>query len=319
MKDHQTNDTFLRQVLFANAAFSALTGLAAVLASEAVTRFLFTKDFTVFGFPAATLIFELGIGLLIFAVLVFLVARQKTIRLAWVKAIIVADLLWVVDSAVLLSVYPEYFSSMGFEAVLMVAVVVFVFAVDQSIGVAMIYQGRSRVDISQVGKGTVITVSLETTATASRVWQVMSDQEAYADVADNLSKARIVEGNGAGMVRQCWDLKGRSWTETCTLWAEGRAFAFRVHTEADDYPYPIAGLAGEWSVAPKTPGSEIKMIFTVEPKAGLLNRLLFKVMAAQFAKVCNRLLIKWVEIMEGQSGFEDRQVSTGTLRPVPSS
>lgn len=319
MKDHQTNDTFLRRVLFANAAFSVLTGLAGVFASEAVARFLFAKNFTILGLPAATLIFELGMGLLIFAGLVFLVARQKTLRLGWVKAIIVADLLWVVDSAALLAVYPEYFSSIGFEAVLIVAAAVFVFAVDQSIGVAMIYQGRSRVEISQVGKGTVITASLETTAPASRVWRVMSHQESYADVADNLSKARVVEGDGEGMVRQCWDLKGRSWTETCTLWAEGRAFAFRVHTEAADYPYPIAGLAGEWSVESRTSGSEIKMVFTVEPKAGFLNRLLFKVMAAHFAKTCNRLLIKWVEIMEGQSGYKDGQVSTGTLRPVPSS
>lgn len=318
MKDHQTNDTFLRRILFANATFSALTGLAAMFASEGVTSFLFAKDFTVLGFAAATIVFELGVGLQIFAVLVFLVARQKTLPLGWVKAIIVADLFWVVDSVFLLVVYPEYFSSMGFEAVLIVAIVVFVFAVDQSVGIAMTYQGRSRVEISQGGNGTVITASLNTAASASRAWQVMSDQEAYADVADNLSKARVVEGDGEGMIRQCWDLKGRSWTETCTLWVEGRVFAFRVHTEAADYPYPIAALAGEWSVSPTVSGSEIKMIFTVETKAGLLNRLLFKVMAAQFAKVCNRLLIKWVEVMEGQRGVEIGEASAETLRAVPS-
>ncbi len=306
MKYHQTNDTLLRRVLLANAAFSAATGLAALFAAKNISAFLFAMEFTVWSFPASTLIFELGIGLLIFAALVLLVARQKTLRLGWVKAIIAADLLWVVDSALLLALYPQYFSPMGFEAMVIVAIIVLVFALDQGLGLALMYQGKSRVDISRRDGETVITASLDTTAAAERVWQIMSHQESYAEVADNLSKAEIVDGEGEGMIRQCWDTKGKSWKETCTRWVEGQAFAFRVHTEASDYPYPIAALAGEWSLSPLAHGAEVKMTFTVQPKPGVVNQLLFKLMAAQFAAICDRLLRRWVEIMEGKSGTKPK-------------
>ena len=63
-------------------------------------------------------------------------------------------------------------------------------------------------------------------------WQVMIDHEGYADVAYNLSKVEVVSGRGLGMCRRCYDTSGRGWGETCTLWEEGRAYAFSVDTHA---------------------------------------------------------------------------------------
>ncbi|MGI9451602.1 MAG: SRPBCC family protein [Geminicoccaceae bacterium] len=298
MKLHQTNDTLLRRTLQGNAIFSTVTGLACLLMPGLIADLLFSGDGSLLGFSPSPIILGLGIGVLAFAGLVFFVAKPTIMKLGLVKLIILADVLWVLDSAILLVFFSSALSPIGFEAVLITAVIVLVFATGQALGMASIYQGNSDVKISVDGPVMSIEAALGTKAEADRVWQVMSDQEAYADVADNLSKVEVLEGQGKDMIRRCYDTKGQSWTESCTLWDEGRAFGFRVHTEAADYPYPIAKLSGLWSLTPMAHGTEIKMVFTVEAKTGLANHLLFKVMAAPFAKICDRLLRSWAQIME---------------------
>ena len=316
---HQTNDRPLRKVLLANALFSTISGLTLILAPEASAGLLFAEAFVLFGIASEPLLFALGLGLLIFAGFVAFTARQKRLRLGQAKMIVLADLLWVVDSAVLLTVFADRLAPYGFELVLIVAAIVLALAVEQVIGLALIYQGKSQVEITRAGSHMTVTAMIGTTAPAARVWQVMSDQAGYAAVADNLSRSEIVEGEGLDMVRRCTDTKGKSWRETCTLWDAGRAFAFRVHTEAADYPYPIAELTGEWSLAPAPTGSEIRMVFEVEAKPGMLNRLLLTAMSATFAKVCDRLLRRWVRIMEKEdepvaalAGSGDGRVSVVT-------
>ena len=130
----------------------------------------------------------------------------------------------------------------------------------------------------------------------------MTGHEGYAAVAYNLSKVEVLDGSGLDLERRCFDTSGRSWTESCTLWDEGRAFAFRVHTEASDYPYPIARLGGEWSLAAETGGTRIRMRFEISPKDGFLNGLLLRLMVGPFARVCDRLLVNWIAVMEDQAG-----------------
>ncbi len=311
MTRHQANDALLRRVLLANAAFSAISALACVFAAQAIAGALFATEFSLLGLSPAEIIFELGIGLLVFATVVALVATRAMLGGRWAKLVIAADLLWVLDSAVLLTVYPGHFSPIGFEIILAAAAIVGLFALGQSLGLVLLYQGKSDIRVARNGDRTTLTASLTTIASAERVWQVMSDQERYADVADNISQVEILEGRGEGMIRQCRDNDGKSWTETCTLWDEGRAFGFRVHTEAADYPYPIAGLAGTWSLAPAGAGTRITMTFDIQAKAGLVNRLLFRLMATPFAKICDRLLLKWVRIIEGGVKETVRRPATG--------
>ncbi len=301
MTVHQANDRPLRRVLLANAGFSALAALVCLLAAETVAKAVFTLGLVLLGFTPAEIVFELGILLLAFAGCVALIATRPLIRRGWVWAVIAADILWVLDSGLALTLLPETLTSPGFWIVAVIAAIVALFAAGQAIGLALLYQGASEITVSRSDDRMTLTASIVTMATAERAWQVMSDQEAYADVADNLSRVEVISGQGAGMVRQCSDTDGKSWRETCTLWDEGRAFGFRVHTEAPGYPYPIAKIAGEWSLAREGHGTRIKMAFDIQAKSGLVNRVLFGLLAAPFARICDRLLGRWVSIMEGQT------------------
>ncbi len=128
-------------------------------------------------------------------------------------------------------------------------------------------------------------------------WQVMTDHAGYADVADNLSKVEVVSGHGLGMRRRCYDTKGRGWNETCTLWDEGRAYAFTVDTNAPDYPYPLTELKGTWRVEQVEQGSKISLQFVGRARWGLLGRLMLRLFIGPAERICRRLLERWEAVM----------------------
>lgn len=309
MTMYQSNESLLRNALTANGLFSALIGVICILAPNAISGFLFQRQFGLFGMTPDGLIFGLGIGLVLFAAFVLWMARQTFLHIGRAKIVTTMDVGWVLGTIALLFTSSGFFSSAGQVIVFVVAAMVLIFSIEQAIGIAIIYQGSHHVFATTRGDTLTLTATGATSATPERVWQIMSDQERYADVADNLSKVEIVAGNGIGMIRKCFDTNGKSWSETCTLWEEGQAFAFRVHTEAEDYPYPIAKLGGKWALSEQPDGTEVNLTFHVTAKPGLVNRLLFKAMAAPFSTICDRLLNNWIAIMEG-TGATSSNVST---------
>lgn len=128
-------------------------------------------------------------------------------------------------------------------------------------------------------------------------WQGMTDHAGYADVADNLSRVEVASGHGLGMCRRCSDTKGRSWIETCTLWDEGRAYAFTVDTNAPDYPYPLAELRGIWGVAPVEQGSKVGLEFIALPQRGFLGRWMLRLLIGSAERICRRSLERWEAVM----------------------
>lgn len=298
MQLHQTNDATLRTALTINGFFSAVSGLVCILKSALLADILLQQPRSILRLSMPELIFGLGIGLLLFAALVLLAAQQKSINRQRVKFITALDGVWVLGSGVLLTLLAPYFSGLGMAIIMGVAIAVSFFAVGQLLGLALMHQGKNEITVVRQGARLTLTARTLTRATPEKVWQVMSDQEGYATVADNISKVEVINGQEYGMVRQCTNNNGQSWRETCTRWDEGRTFAFRVDTEAEDYPYPIGALTGEWALIPKPDHTQICMTFNISAKSGLLNRLLLTLMIAPFAKVCDRLLNNWVALME---------------------
>lgn len=125
------------------------------------------------------------------------------------------------------------------------------------------------------------------------VWRMVSDVVEYAEIAPNLSKAVIEEGNGLGMRRRCWDTRGGTWAEQCVLWQEGHQYAMEVDTS--DYPYPLTKMRGTWAVEEQSQGTLIKMQFDYEWKYGRLGALLFYPLQRGFGPICEKLLDNWEE------------------------
>jgi hypothetical protein len=116
---------FLRQSLRGNALFSTLSGLTFMVASGAIAEFL--------GGLPSLIVAAVGGQLLLFAgVLVWLASRSEISRRMGI-GVIVADILWVVGTIVI--VYAELFTRDGAALAIVLAGVVLLLAILQSIGV----------------------------------------------------------------------------------------------------------------------------------------------------------------------------------------
>jgi uncharacterized membrane protein HdeD (DUF308 family) len=124
-------ECLLRKALMGNALFSTLSGLTILLAQGWVLHIL--------GLSPDVSLLILGIGLLVFAVILVINARRQQVKTsdAWIA--VVMDLAWVLGSAVLIFVVP--FSTEGKWVVGIVAELVLFFAVLQFAGIRRIQKG----------------------------------------------------------------------------------------------------------------------------------------------------------------------------------
>ncbi|MEO1159917.1 MAG: SRPBCC family protein [Pseudomonadota bacterium] len=290
--------TTARTFIGFNAAFSALIGLELII-------FPFAAAYLMFPDPAGwttPVLRLLGVGLVLFALDLLLMATNRFVTKGEVMLIILADIGWLIASAALALLAGHLFSDTGLLMITIVAVFVAVFATGQYVGAGRIVAPQSRVSIHSRNGKLSASVRRAVAAPAETVWEVMTDHPGYADVASNISKVEVLTGEGIGMTRRCFGPKGENWTETCDHFEDGRSYGFRIHTEAPDYPYPISDLKGRWSVAPKGAGSEFSIEIEAKPKGGIVSRTLFTWMAKrQFKSVLVDLADAWSRRMECQT------------------
>jgi hypothetical protein len=125
-------------------------------------------------------------------------------------------------------------------------------------------------------------------APRAHTWEVLSDLDAWADHAPNLSKTEVVDGAAEGAVRRCYNNSGKGWSETCTLWQPGRRYVMEVDTS--DYPYPMTLMRGTFSVDDEFPGSRVTLRFDYQFKGGPLGPVAGVLARPMFARTCKRLL-----------------------------
>ena len=291
-----------RIFLALNATFSLIIGIDLLLATGTASEILFAEQAD---WQPITLR-VLGVGLLIFALELYVMASNRFLTRKQVMVITVMDIGWVVGSALLLLMASSVFTESGDNLIVVVAVAVAVFAAGQYIGALKIVMPKSRAEVQFRDRKLIATVKREVDAPVAKVWSVMTDHPGYADVANNLSKVEVLSGEGLGMVRQCYGPKGESWRETCDLYEEGKLFGFNVHTEADGYPYPMSDLRGRWSVDKKGSGAAFTIDIEAKPKGNLIARMLFVVAAKrQFKGVLVDLADAWARKMEREAGIDD--------------
>lgn len=288
-----------RVFLALNAAFSALTGLCLIIFPDAAAHLIFANPT---GWkPLALRV--LGVGLVVFALELSLLATNRFVSKGEIMPIVLADIGWLLASGAVIAMAGYAFTGTGLFVIAVVAVFVTLFAVGQHLGAGRIVVPESRVSIrSNAGKLTA-TVRRCVNAPVRAVWAVMTDHPGYADVASNISKVEVLSGEGMGMRRRCFGPKGENWTETCDHFEEGRSYGFKIHTEAPDYPYPIADLRGRWSVGPGDNGSEFSIDIEATPKGGIVSRTMFYFVAKrQFKAVLVDLADAWARRMEREAG-----------------
>lgn len=284
-----------RVFLALNAAFSGIIGVYLLLATGSVSEILFAEQSK--WQPVALRI--LGIGLVIFGLGLFLMASNRFITKKQVMIITMMDIGWLVASVFLLLMASSLFTSTGENLIGLVATVVAILASGQYIGAGKIVPPKSQISVRSKNGKLYATVRRAVNAPADKVWAVMTDHPGYADVASNISKVEVLSGQGVGMERRCYGPKGENWRETCDLFEEGKIFGFKVHTEADDYPYPISDLQGRWSVKSSGSGSEFTIDIEALPKGSLITRAIFIFAAErQFTGVLADLANAWSDRME---------------------
>jgi hypothetical protein len=126
------NQVLLRNALLSNALFAILSGMAIAVYNHRLATFL--------GLPGEVNLIALAIGLAGYAVMLLINARRPNIKLADAWIAVIMDSIWVLGSYVLLFIVP--FSADGKWLIVLLAEVVFAFAVLQIFGIRRVTKGQ---------------------------------------------------------------------------------------------------------------------------------------------------------------------------------
>ena len=118
-----SGDTLLLRALRMNAMFSGLSALMLALFGEWIA--------TQLGLGSAISVYQTAAILTFFALLLGNIVRTRKIRHWEITAIIVADIAWVVGSAILAALYYQSLTTAGLLLVDIIAIAILYFAVQQ--------------------------------------------------------------------------------------------------------------------------------------------------------------------------------------------
>ena len=220
--------------------------------------------------------------------IIYEIIKQRPVAVLW---IIVQDFLWVAGSIVLVAINPFEISKTGNSVIAIIAFVVLFMGVNQS-------KALAQVDSSNNKKSKHFKFERVIRADKQSVWKAIADVSNYDKVAPNIDAVKIISGEGRGMVRSCSHGKD-SWTETCSMWIEEKAYSFEVNTSAPDYPYPFKFLKGTWEVQEiDSATTKVTMLFDFQYKRKYQNWLLHPLLKSKFSKTAEELLDNWQKMLE---------------------
>ena len=271
----------LQKSLRLNAIFSGISGLALIVLNEQLANLFEITNKPVF--------IALGVALLYFAsTIIYEINKQRPVAVLW---IIVQDFLWVAASVVLVAINPFEISKSGNSVIAIIAFMVFFMGINQS-------KALAQVDSSNIKKRKHFKFERKIQADKQSVWKVIADVANYDKVAPNIDAVKIISGEARGMVRSCSHGKD-SWTETCSMWIEEKAYSFEVNTSAPHYPYPFKFLKGTWEVQEiDSTTSKVTMLFDFQYKRKYQNWLLHPLLKGKFSKTAEELLDNWQKMLE---------------------
>lgn len=301
----QNSSKALRTALVTNVIFSIACGVIAAVKPAWLAEILLTSQWADHWFYGPMVLRAMGIVLLAFAAGVGFIASRPLIPTSLVKAVVVADIAWVILTAAFFVLTPSLFTEIGQTILIVIAAFVAVVAIGQSLGLALLYQGESTQTAEWRERDLRVRMSRADRAPNAIIWDVMADHEAYARFAENLAGVEVLEGEGMGMVRRCFAADGGEWTETANIWEPGRRYAFEIDTAAVDYPYPLDSLKTIWAVEhTEDDTSTVSMEFTAVPMRSVKGKIFGLMGRFVFPKVLDDVLDRWKNEMELRAAAE---------------
>jgi len=113
-----------------NSIFSALTGLCALFLASPLAKILFLSP----GGWGVWTLRGLGIGLLLFSIRLFVLARNSDISKPDVMRIVIADGIWILISVVLVVGFGNIFTDTGVKITISIAIIIGILAMGQFVG-----------------------------------------------------------------------------------------------------------------------------------------------------------------------------------------
>ncbi len=131
----RNNDSMLRSAFIADAVTSLIFGLLLLIDASPLAAFLGIQHVQFFGrYPGAAILIDIGLAVTAYAVWVGYTAARRNIEKPTIIAILIANMLWVVDSILLLVTRELPLTEPGTWAVLVTADLVLALAIWEYIG-----------------------------------------------------------------------------------------------------------------------------------------------------------------------------------------
>ena len=128
-----SSDRLLRRTLWANAVFSVISGAVLVAFAGPFAALATEAPLALAGLDLSIVFELLGVGVVAFGVIAGWAASRETLPRAWAQVIFVADVAWVVGSALVL-LLPASWSVIGIAGIVVVALIVADIAVLEYLG-----------------------------------------------------------------------------------------------------------------------------------------------------------------------------------------
>jgi ribosome-associated toxin RatA of RatAB toxin-antitoxin module len=284
----QTMSCPLTRALLANALFSVTSGLTFLLRSDAIAELI--------GLGPSWLYATIGGGLIGFALCVTLVALRKPINAFLAMLISLADLLWVIGTALLFVLAYAQMRPLGAAVLAAIAAVVLLFAILQLGGIGQRFAARGKPGTSR------LCVAIDAPVRADDIWPLIADIASIGRYAPSLTQVLLRDNAtpGVNAVRQCSNSAGQTWAERCERFdVESRAIDMQFLTNEAGFPYPFRTMRGGWQVLPNGQRATVQVWYEVAPKVTLLQPVILAVMSRGLARSFGEIVTRMVLAMRG--------------------
>ncbi len=110
-------------------------------------------------------------------------------------------------------------------------------------------------------------------AKTATVWSVVSDLQAVAGTAPQITAIDITGGEGPTQTRQLRDASGHTWDERCTHWSE-QELACAVELAGGRFPLTVDGLSQVWRLSEDAGYVTIRLTTEYTPSYGPVGAVL---------------------------------------------